>query len=250
MLIVKVPGYDSKKGCENSGEEIIEELRKIRVNERGERLNFSVEEIHLNNSNNREKEELIGRNSEEILGSNRGVFLGGDHSITYSILKNLKDCRLIVFDAYPDCEEGVLDRGWLRRLVLEGFNPENILLVGVRNYSDSEFEFIKKNKIKIIRMNEIKNNLEDVGDIITEFCDKRSYFSLDMNVLDPVFAPSGYNLVSGGLDGREIIYLMSRLCRVKEFLGGDLVEIDINKDKGYDNRSVKLAGKIISEVLV
>jgi arginase family enzyme len=246
MLIVKVPGYVSKKESRDSGEEIIKELRKISRNEKSREIRFQVEEIHLDNSDTKEKENLISKNSKKVLGNNRVVFLGGDHSITYPILKDLEDYCLVVFDAYPDCLEG--DRGWLRILIEGGLNPENVLLVGVRNYTEEEFEFLKKNKIKVVGMNELKNDLEEMGDVITEFCEKKTYFSLDMNVLDPVFAPSGYDLVPGGLDGREIIYLMSRLCRVKDFLGGDLVEIDKIKDKKFGNRTFMLAGKIISEI--
>ena len=69
MLIVKVPGINGlgkTKGCENSGNAIINELKEIYTNEEGKIVNvdlLDLEEIHLDNSNVELSNNLIYKNS-------------------------------------------------------------------------------------------------------------------------------------------------------------------------------------------
>jgi agmatinase len=268
MLIVKVPGINGlgkTKGCERAGNAILESLKEIYSNEEGKIIDvklLDLEEIHLDNSNLELSNKLIYENSLEIFDSKpQTIFLGGDHSISYSIGKAfLEHCKkekkkpcLIVFDSHPDCMEPMKEpthEEWLRKIVEVGFPKENILIVGARNSHQSEIKFIKENKIKTISINNLTEDLQDMCDTIMEFSNgKELYVSIDIDIIDPVFAPStGYPEI-GGLTSRQFIYLIQRIKKIKSLRAVDLVEINEKMDKENNNLTVKLGAKILAELI-
>ncbi len=269
MFIVKVPGKNGlgkTKGCENAGNAILKVLKEeIFSNEQGKSIEFEkldLEEIHLDNSNLEITNKLIYKNSFEAYEEHaRTIFLGGDHSISYSLTRSFFDyCEtsgkepcLIVFDAHPDVMEPV-DRNfptheeWLRGLIEDGFPVKNILLVGVRNSDRAEVKFLKEKGIRMISVNRLNENLSDVCDSIMEFSNKKElYVSLDIDVIDPCFAPSTGYPEPGGLTSRQMIYLIQRINKIKNLKALDIVEINEVKDK--DNLTIKLGAKILSELI-
>ena len=268
MFIVKVPGINGlgkTKGCEQAGNAILKALYSIHSNEQGKEVsvkNLDLEEIHLDNSNLELTNKLIYKNSFESFEENPKVaFLGGDHSISYSITRAFFDyCEnkgkepcLIVFDAHPDVMEPV-DRDfptheeWLRGLIEDGFPLKNILLVGVRNSWKGETEFLKQKGIRMISINQLNENLEEVTDIITEFAsEKELYVSIDIDVIDPAFAPSTGYQEPGGLTSRQFLYIIQRVNKIKSLRGIDIVEINEKEDK--EGLTVKLGAKIVSELI-
>jgi arginase family enzyme len=266
MFIVKVPGINGlgkTEGCERAGNAIIESLKDIYSSEEGKIIDvpsLDFEEIHLDNKNVERSNELIYKNSLEIFEKKpQTIFLGGDHSISYSTTKAFfKYCKsskkipcLIVFDSHPDCMEPMPEPSheeWLRKIIEEGFPKENILLVGNRNSHKDEIKFLKENKIKTISMNSLTEDLHDMCDVVMEFSNgKELYVSVDIDVIDPAFAPSTGYPEAGGLTSRQFIYLIQRIKKIKTLRAVDLVEINEKKDK--DNLTVKLGAKILAELI-
>jgi len=268
MFVVKVPGINGlgkTKGCEKAGNAILDSLREIYTNEQGRIVDvklLDLEEIHLDNSNLELANNLIYENSLETFEEKpKTVFLGGDHSISFSTTraflnyceKSGKEPCLIVFDAHPDCMQPVdgkfpTHEEWLRALVETGFPAENILLVGVRNSDPSEITFLSKNKIKIISMNHLLEDLQDSCDAIMEFSNnKELYVSIDVDVIDPAFAPATGYPEPGGLTTRQFIYLIQRINKINNLRTLDLVEINPDKDK--TGLTVKLGAKILGELI-
>ncbi len=268
MFIVKVPGINGlgkTNGCEKAGNEILKILKEeIYSSEAGKEINFEtldLEEIHLDNSRVDFSNKLIYKNALETFEAKpKTVFLGGDHSISYSIGKAFLDyCKnkkkkpcLIIFDAHPDLMEPMKEpthEEWLRALVDAGFPSESILLVGSRNAYIDELKFIKEKKIKTMSLNQFLLDIEDACDTLMEFANgKELYFSLDIDVVDPIFAPAtGYKNEVGGLTSRQLIYLVQRINKMKNLRGVDIVEI--NPENDVDGRTVKLGAKILAEFL-
>jgi len=266
MFLVKVPGINGlgkTKGCEKAGNAILKSLKDIYSNEQGIPVDvnlLNLEEIHLDNSNLEYTDKLIYKNSLEIFQTKPKVlFLGGDHSISYSTTRAFMDnCQnskkepcLIVFDAHPDCMKPMKEPSheeWLRKLVEEGFPPQNILLVGVRNSYPEETIFLNSKKIRIISMNQLIEDLHDSCDIIMEFSNRKElYVSIDADVVDPAFVPGLSYPESGGLTSRQFIYLIQRINKIKNLKAVDLVEINPEKDR--ENLAVKFGAKILSELL-
>jgi arginase family enzyme len=268
MFIVKIPGINGlgkTKGCEESGNAILKALYDIHSNEQGREINvknLDLEEIHLDNSNLELTNKLIYKNSFESFEEHpKVVFLGGDHSISYSITRaffdycenNGKEPCLIVFDAHSDVMPPI-DRNfptheeWLRGLIEDGFPIKNILLIGVRNSDSQETQFLKEKGIRMISINQLNENLEEVTDVITEFAnEKELYVSIDIDVIDPAFAPSTGYLEPGGLTSRQFLYIIQRINKIKNLRGIDIVEINAEKDK--QGLTIKLGAKILSELI-
>lgn len=266
VFIVKVLGINGlgkTNGCENAGNSILESLKEIHSNEQGIPIDvklLDLEEIHLDNSDIENSNCLIYENSLEMFGTRpKIIFLGGDHSVSYSTTKAFLDyCResgkkpcLIVFDAHADLMEPMKEpthEEWLRKLVEAGFPSENILLVGVRNMWKTEIQFLRENKIKIISINQLNEDLQDTCDTIMEFSSgKELYVSVDIDVIEPVFAPGTGYPETGGLTSRQFIYLIQRINKIKNLKAADIVEINPKKDK--DNLTIKLGAKILSELI-
>jgi len=270
MYVVKVPGINGlgkTKGCEGAGNAIIAELKNIYSNEIGKEISvgkLDLEEIHLDNSNLEITSKLIYKNALETFEEKpKVIFLGGDHSVSFGLSRAFLDfCKnsgkepcLIVFDAHPDCMEPVdgnfpTHEEWVRGLVKKGFPAKNILLIGVRNSWKDELKFLKEKGINIVSMNNLLTDLEKVCDGIMEFANnKELYVSVDIDVVDPVFAPATGHREVGGLSSRKMIYLISRINKIKTLRAVDIVEINSEKDKEFNNLTVKLGAKILSELI-
>ena len=218
MLITRVKGINAMgktSGCEEAPEKILKSLEEIRTNEQGKTIDkrlLDLEEIHIDNSNLEETQKLIFENSKKIFSEqDKAIFIGGDHSISFPILQGFKETFeepfLIVFDAHADCitsGEKIKEpthEEWLRALIEQGFPPDNIVLVGIRNIWPQEKDFLIKNKIKIISMKELYDDIQGVCDMIMEKSRKSDalYISVDIDCIDPSYAPGTGYLEPGGL---------------------------------------------------
>ena len=259
MLVVKVPllnALGKSKGCEKAPDSIIKAMEGIYTNESGKPISFEVAEIKVNNSNVKESNEIIQKKASEIFEKNQPVvFLGGDHSITYPLMKEFSKKRragLIIFDAHADCVHNMPEpthEDWLRTLIEKGFNPADVILIGARNIDPVETEFMLKNHINNFSMKELFENLHKSCDLIMEYARnfENVYISIDIDAIDAAFAPgTGYPEL-GGMTSREFLYLIQRMKRLPNLRAFDIVEI--NPDKDINGMTVKLGAKILGELL-
>jgi len=97
-------------------------------------------------------------------------------------------------------------------------------------------------------MNSLTEDLHDMCDTIMEFSNgKELYVSIDVDVIDPAFAPSTGYPEAGGLTSRQFIYLLQRIKKIKNLRAVDLVEINEKNDK--EGITVRLGAKIMAELL-
>jgi len=136
----------------------------------------------------------------------------------------------------------------VRKLIEDGFPARNILLVGVRNMWQDEIIFLREKGIRMISINQFLDNLQDTCDVIMEFSDgKQLYVSIDIDVIDPSFAPGTGYQESGGLSSRDFLYIIQRINKIRNLRGIDIVEINPEKDEG--GKTVKLGAKILGELI-
>jgi len=228
-----------------------------------------IEHIQVDNDNIQESEQILYNKAKEIFSKQKQieqidrqakrpqekptVFLGGDHSITYPILKAFqeenKDPFLIVFDAHLDCDfcaKEPTHEEWLRAIVQEGFPGENIIIIGARRIWNIEKKFLAENNIKVF--NELLN-LEAATDYITEKANgKDLYISIDIDILDPAFAPAVNYPEPAGLNSKEFFYIFKRLLRIKSLKAIDIVEAIPKKDNPQ-KLTLRTVAKIIEETL-
>jgi len=261
MQIIRVRLINSMgitKGCEKAPVEIINELKEIEINESGRSIDFSglnLEEIHVDLKNVEEANHLIYENSKEVFEKNDKVFfIGGDHSISYSItrafMKIEKNPLLVVFDAHADCMKPGKEpthEEWLRAVIEEGF--VNVILISTRKIWEEEMRFLKNRDITMIKMDVLQEDVGEVCDVVMEQARKSGgfYVSIDIDSLDPGFAPGTGYPEPGGLSSRDLIYMARRLSMLENFRGADIVEI--NPDKDVNKITVKLGAKLLSEMI-
>lgn len=268
MVVVEFPVENSfdAVGCRRASKEIIKNFGNIVTNEFGKEivkskldfLHIGVDFIDYEKNFSQFYTFIL----EVLSQNNKTIFLGGDHSISYFIGKSFLDiCKieekspfLIVFDAHPDCK--VIDNAeteipnnvqWLRKLVEDGFPGENIILVGLRSSSLNENKFLEEKKIKIYLMKNILD-LHEICDIVMELANKNEiYISIDIDVIDGVFVPGTARPEPTGFTSRELLYFLQRLNILKNLRVVDICEI--NPDKDFNEMTVKLGTKILSEML-
>ena len=259
MKIIKIPFsqgcLDKNLGCEKAPDKIINVLKnEFWLNEDYKKLQFNVDEVKIVKNNIKESLEKIYNKAKESF-NDKVIFIGGDHSITFATFKAFSEkfdnAGLLIFDAHPDLEISqniVTHEDYVYSLIKNNIlKKENLILVGLRSFSDNEIYFLKNNKIKFFSMKQIFNNIEDSCDTIMELVrDFDSlYISIDIDILDPSYAPATGYLEPGGISSRELIYILQRLKLLKNIKAMDIVEV--NPEKDINNMTIKLAAKLITE---
>ena len=166
------------------------------------------------------------------------ILLGGDHSVTIPIFQGQRqrfaDKRLGVLwvDAHPDlCDDFNGSRlshaCVLRRGIEFGIHPEDICLVGLRSWEDQEIDLIENGGLHVYSSADVaelgmKSVAADVHKILAR-CDA-VHISLDIDCLDPAFAPGTGIPEAGGLTSREVIILLKSLQGLP-LVGLDVVEV-------------------------
>ncbi len=171
------------------------------------------------------------------------VTLGGDHTIAYPILKSLHKkhgpITVIHFDAHLDTWDtyfgAPLTHGTpFRRASEEGFiDLESCLHIGIRGplYADTDLSDDKKLGFEVVTSIDMdKLGVEGViKRMLARVGDKPVYVSIDVDVLDPAFAPGTGTPEMGGLSSREMLALLRALETVN-LVGADIVEVSPQYD--------------------
>ena len=178
------------------------------------------------------------------------VILGGEHLLTLgSYMSFPKEVGYVVFDAHYDLRDEYANTklshaAYLRRIV-EKRGADNIVHVGARSFVKDELEFLTKNKINSISDKEIRlgNACRQLKDSISTF--DELYVSIDLDVVDPAFAPGVGNPEAVGITSRELYDLVTSLEN-KKIVGSDVVELNPSFDNGS---TASLAAKMISTII-
>jgi guanidinopropionase len=165
----------------------------------------------------------------------RPLSVGGDHSITYPILKALGSDRplgLVHIDAHCDTG-GEFDHskfhhgGPFRQAVLGGaLDPKRTIQIGIRGSSEFLWEFSYESGMTVLHMEDVeKLGIDGVISAARRTVgDAPVYVSFDVDALDPVFAPGTGTPEVGGLTSREALAILRGLTGLS-VVGGDVVEV-------------------------
>lgn len=178
---------------------------------------------------------------------NFNLFLGGDHSVTIPLQKAFgrtnhgKKIGIIHFDAHMelcDCYDGKIwsHANTAKRALDDVVDPEDLLFLGIRAAEAEEVELIRRRKdITVISATDVlhKGFAECCQIIHNKFKDYDClYFTLDIGVLDPAFAPAVGTPVSGGITSRELIEFVRFIVNNLPVTDMDIVEmappLDVN----------------------
>lgn len=156
------------------------------------------------------------------------IAVGGEHTISYGIMKamDIENTTIVHFDAHMDLRDEYMGEKYSHAAVMRrifDLNPKDMIQIGIRSCSEDEITFAMENKITYFMPHEVNENIEMVKNTIKSI-EGPLYVSVDMDVLDPAYAPSVGTPSPCGLNPFQLESLIHCL-NDKEVVGFDLVEV-------------------------
>ncbi len=188
----------------------------------------------------------IERKFAEIFEYRKPVFaIGGNHSVTLPVLlalaKHYNNIGLVFIDAHPDCQKGYYPYGDVFAAACDIPEIKKKVLVGVRNASKYEMQFLRERRIPFFGV-----DMKAASFITRKFKDCDAvYVSLDIDAIDPAYAPATNWIEPAGFTSREILEFLNRISKLP-IVGFDVVEIVPSKD--VNDMTSSLAAKLIVEL--
>lgn len=195
--------------------------------------------------------QLIEKASRQIVEDGKfPVFLGGEHLVTYPLIKpfieKYPDLRVVHFDAHADLRTDysgeVNSHATVMRKISEELGPKRVYQFGIRSGTREEFLFAKEHNHLVI-----EEVLEPLKAVLPELKGKPVYVTLDIDVVDPAYAPGTGTQEAGGCSTREIIRAIHALGELN-VVGFDLVEVSPVTDSS--ERTALLAAKLVREAIL
>lgn len=192
--------------------------------------------------------------SDEILRAGKTpAFIGGEHTLTLAATKGIhKDLALLCFDAHLDLRNEYMNQtvchATVMRRVHEAVKPSMMVEVGTRAVSREEIAYAKDQAIAYVTSRQVmETGVEEAAKRINSLLgdSERVYLTIDMDVLDPAFAPAVQNPEPDGLSTHQLLDLLSLTCSSR-IVAFDVVEVAPHYDTGTTS---VLAAKTIFEVL-
>lgn len=175
----------------------------------------------------------VGEAVERIVEAGKiPVILGGEHTLTLGSIPRLGGIGgLVIFDAHLDMRDEFMDTRinhttWLRRL-LEEKRMEHVIVVGARAYTEEEFAVADDMGVQLVTSSEIFLDFRGAVkklDALTSGL-KNIYLSIDVDVLDPGYAPGVSNPEPGGIAPIHL-YELIKIVAARGLMAMDIVEVN------------------------
>ncbi|EAR01193.1 agmatinase [Maribacter sp. HTCC2170] len=227
-LIRKAYNSDSANYFTESGLE----LRPESFNDKGD---FAIEKYF-------EIERITQKN---LITDQPLITLGGDHSITYPIIKAMTNTygpvSILHIDAHSDLyhefEGDKYSHACPFARIMEDKLVNRLVQVGIRTLSKHQKEQADKYGVEIIQMKDF-----NIG-ALPKF-DAPIYISLDIDALDPAFAPGVSHHEPGGLSTRDVLHIIQNIN--SPVIGADIVEYNPSRD--INGMTAMVCAKFLKEI--
>ena len=188
----------------------------------------------------------IGRGvAEQLRGDARLIVLGGDHSITYPVIKafaaKFPNLGIMHFDAHPDLYDELDGNRFSHACpfarVMEEKLARRMVQAGIRTMSGHQREQARRFGVESLEMKDLTRwpKLEFSGPV---------YVSFDIDVLDPAFAPGVSHWEPGGMSVRQALDVLQSLQG--RIVGADVVEYNPARDAS--GRTAMVCAKVLKEI--
>jgi agmatinase len=190
----------------------------------------------------------------ELLESKKiPIMVGGEHSITKAAADALpEDTGLVSFDAHLDLRDEFLgeklSHATFMRRVSEKLGSDHVMEVGIRAFSKPELDFTMKSGVTMVTPQDLREagiskTAQKIRGFLSGF--SHSYVTVDIDVLDPAFAPGVGNPEPDGLSTDELLTLVDASMQ-ENTVGLDLVEVSPQLDSG---QTAAVGVKVIFEAV-
>ncbi len=167
------------------------------------------------------------------------ITIGGEHSISIAPIKalskkyNIEKMTIIHLDAHMDIIDKYQGEKCSHATIMKrayDLNPKEIIEIGIRSASLEEKDFVEnKENITIFTAKDAKEKFEKINKKLNQInVDEPVYLSIDMDVLDPLYAPEVGNPIPNGISVDMIEDILKTLAK-KNIVGFDLVEVATSK---------------------
>jgi agmatinase len=188
--------------------------------------------------------------------------LGGDHSTPLgyfrAISEKYPDFGILQIDAHCDLRKGYENFTYSHASIMYNALKEipalsKLVQVGVRDYCQEEWDFVKNNKDRVATYfdKEIKERLfegdtwKKIADEIVENLPSQVYVSFDIDGLDPKLCPNTGTPVPGGFEAAHVFYLLKRVLQSgRTIIGFDLSETGVGDMEWDANVSARVLWKL------
>ena len=218
-------------------------------------------DINVPPFNNEEAVKIMEVELDNILKkTDKYIILGGDHTISYPSLKAINKkfgkVSIIHFDSHLDTFDdhfgSKITHGTpFKRSVEENLLNENKFHVGLRGSTYSKDDLINDKNLGfyIYPCDYIDNHSINsmIKEIKEKIGDTKVYISIDIDVIDPAYAPGTGTPEVGGFSSREFINII-RMLKGLDIVGADIVEVSPSYDNSANITSL-LAASLCYELL-
>jgi agmatinase len=176
----------------------------------------------------------------------RPVSLGGDHSVTYPVLRAVRPhaprVTIVHIDAHPDLYDDFDGDRYshacpFARIMEDGL-ADRLIQIGIRTMTGHQRAQARRFGVEVIGMRDLTDDLRITSDAPL-------YVSIDIDALDPAFAPGVSHREPGGMSVRQLLSVVQRLQA--PIVAADVVELNPRNDP--TGVSSFVAAKIVRELL-
>ena len=181
-----------------------------------------------------------------IAGGNRIVSLGGDHSITYPIIKGFarhyQELTIVQIDAHGDLYEEYDGNRYSHACpfsrIMEERLAKRLIQIGIRTMTPHQQQQVDRFGVEVFDMQNwpVYQQLDITHPI---------YLTVDLDALDPAFAPGVSHHEPGGLSTRELLHIIQSLPG--PLAGADVVELNPGRD--LNGVTAMVAAKVLKEII-
>jgi agmatinase len=181
------------------------------------------------------------------------VGLGGEHLVSWAVVKaahkKWKDLTVIHIDAHADLREEyegeTLSHSTPIRKISRLLGPENVYSFGIRSGMKEEFTYAETSGMHMSRF----DVAEPLKKKLPELEGRKVYVTLDIDVLDPAYAPGTGTPEAGGITSKELLEALHAIASSGvEVVGCDLVEVSPAYD--HSEKTAVAAAKMIREMML
>jgi len=222
--------------------------------------NVDIKDINIHDYGNLNFEKLtpskmiqdVKNHFTKILSKNKiPITIGGEHSITPGIIQAFqKETAVLSLDAHIDYrdqyENEKYNHACAIRRIADHVDVKNVAVLGIRSAEKEEFEEAKRDKLFYRTSSDFKK--EGIKEILKQakshLADKPLYLTLDIDVIDPAYAPGTSTPEPFGLTHFDIMQVINFFS--DQIVGFDIVEVCPEYDNGETSL---LAAKIIRKTI-
>ncbi len=184
--------------------------------------------------------------SNLLVDGSKILSFGGDHSVSFPIISAFADkyekVNILHFDAHADLYDNFDNNPYshaspFARLMETG-KINSLTQVGIRTLNTHQAEQAKKFNVNVIEM-------KDFSEDFINTLEGPLYISLDLDVLDPAFAPGISHHEPGGMSTRQLISVIQKIKA--QVIGADIVEYNPIRD--INNMTAMVAYKLAKELM-